>query len=74
MVNQISELLKGLLLIPTQKMGLADAHEIGNSIFRTKIHSISKHDHMCESLVDPLVGTGMSVKQKYQSATVGSTS
>lgn len=55
-------------------MGLADVHEIGNSIFRTKIHSISKHDHRCESLVDPLVGTGVSVRQKYQWAAVGSTS
>lgn len=54
-------------------MGLADADEIGNSIFKTKTGLSSKHQCMRESSVDPLVGTKVSVMQKYQVAAVEST-
>jgi len=54
-------------------MGLADAHEIGNSIFKTKTGLSSKHQCVRESSVDPLVGTRVSVRQKSKLAAVEST-
>lgn len=42
-------------------MRIADAHKIGNSIFKTKTYLISNHECIHKSLVDPLAVIRLSV-------------